>query len=145
MANSEDYGKYFCALGSRSIRRVAAKVYAASELEPQVRFAMLKELAQAVQWQQMATLAGWRLSDHLTDQKDGAFTVGWMTYSDGRPTITVVAWLDGYATIVHHPDGLQLENDTGELAEERCPCCGGKPETASRPDDDGGHDAPSAK
>src|SRR6516225_5164617 len=112
MANSEDYGKYFCALGSRSIRRVAAKVYAASELEPQVRFAMLKELAQAVQWQQMATLAGWRLSDHLTDQKDGeegAFTVGWMTYSDGRPTITVVAWLDGYATIVHHPDGLQLE------------------------------------
>jgi hypothetical protein len=28
MASNEDYGKYFCALGSRSVIRVAAKVYA---------------------------------------------------------------------------------------------------------------------
>jgi hypothetical protein len=33
MASSEDYGMYFCALGSRSVRRVAAKVYAASETQ----------------------------------------------------------------------------------------------------------------
>jgi hypothetical protein len=57
MATSEDYGKYFCALGSRSVRRVAAKVYAASELDAEVRIAMLKELTQAVQWQRMATVA----------------------------------------------------------------------------------------
>jgi hypothetical protein len=30
MASSEDYGKYFCTLGSRSVRGVAAKVYAAN-------------------------------------------------------------------------------------------------------------------
>jgi hypothetical protein len=30
MASSEDYGKYFSALGSRSVRRVAAKVHAAA-------------------------------------------------------------------------------------------------------------------
>ena len=29
--SGEDYKKYFLALGSRSVRRVAAKVYAASE------------------------------------------------------------------------------------------------------------------
>jgi 23S rRNA maturation mini-RNase III len=30
MATAEDYGKYFCALASRSVRRVAAKVHAAN-------------------------------------------------------------------------------------------------------------------
>jgi len=30
MATVEDYGKYFCALGSRSVRRLAAKVHAAN-------------------------------------------------------------------------------------------------------------------
>ena len=44
MASGEDYGKYFCALGSRSARRVAAKVYAAAELDAEMRIAMLKEL-----------------------------------------------------------------------------------------------------
>jgi hypothetical protein len=53
MASSEDCGKYFCALGSRSVRRVAAKVYAASGLDAEARIAMLKEPTQAVQWQQM--------------------------------------------------------------------------------------------
>jgi hypothetical protein len=47
MASSEDYGKYFCALGSRSIRRVAARVSSA-DLYAEVRIAMLKELTQAV-------------------------------------------------------------------------------------------------
>jgi hypothetical protein len=36
-------------------------VYAASELESEVRIAMLKGLTQAVQWLRTATLAGWRL------------------------------------------------------------------------------------
>ena len=140
MATTEDYGKYFCALGSRSISRVAAKVNAASELDVEVRTAMLKELSQAVQWQQMATLACWRLSDHLTYEKDGeegTFTVDLATYSDGQPAFTPVDWMDGYATIVHHPDGLQPEGDTGELAEERCPCCGEMPSTGSGVGDDG--------
>jgi hypothetical protein len=61
-------------------------------------------------------------------------------YSDGR--LTVVDWMDGYATIVLHPDGLQPESGANELAEEMCPCCGGMPETASGPDDDGDLDAP---
>src|SRR5271167_310501 len=61
MATGEDYQKYFCALGSRSVRRVAAKLYAAAELDAEVRIAMLKELTQAVTWQQMAAVSGWPL------------------------------------------------------------------------------------
>lgn len=131
VCGSEDYGKYFCAMGSQSVRRVAAKVYAASELDAEARIAMLKELTQAVQWQQMATLARWRLSDHLTHEKgsqEGAVTIDWAVYSDGRPVFTVVDWLDGYATIVHHPDSLRPgTEDIGELTEEMCPGCGGMP------------------
>jgi hypothetical protein len=149
MASSEDYGKYFCALGSRSVRRVAAKVYAATELDAEVRIAMMKELTQAVTWQQMATVAGWPLNDHLTDDKDddeGAVTIDWAVYSNGRPVLTVVDWLDGYATIVHHPDSLQTQTeDAGELAEEMCPCCGGMPSAEPVVDDDGDFDAPSTK
>ena len=71
MATAEDYKKYFCALGSRSVRRVAAKLSADAELDAELRIAMLKELTQAVKWQQMAALAGWPLNDHVTDDNDG--------------------------------------------------------------------------
>ena len=101
MASSEDYGKYFFALGSRSVRRVTAKVYAAAELDAEVRIAMMKELTQAVTWQRMAALAGWPLNDHIADDKDGeegAVEIDWAVYSDGRPVFTVVDWMDGYAT-----------------------------------------------
>ena len=137
MASGEDYGKYFCALGSRSVRRVAAKVYAAAELDAEMRIAMMKQLTQMVTWQQMAAIAGWPLDDHITDGTDGeegAIEIDWAVYSDGRPVFTVVDWLDGYATIVFHPDLLQPETeDTGELAEEMCPCCGGMPCTEPEP------------
>ena len=71
MASGEDYRKYFCALGSRSVRRVAAKVYAAAELDAEMRIAMMKELTQMVTWQQMAAIAGWPFDDHITDGTDG--------------------------------------------------------------------------
>ena len=149
MASGEDYRKYFCALGSRSVRRVAAKVYAAAELDAEMRIAMMKQLTQMVTWQQMAAIAGWPFDDHIADSMDGeegAIEIDWAVYSDGRPVFTVVDWLDGYATIVHHPNSLQPEtDDTGELAEERCPCCGGMPEPASGPDDGGDLDAPGTK
>jgi len=119
MAIGEDYRKYFCALGSRSVRRVAAKVYAAAELDAEMRIAMMKQLTQMVTWQQMAAIAGWPLDDHTTDGTDGeegAIEIDWAVYSDGRPVFTVVDWLDGYATIVHHPDLLQPETeDTRQL------------------------------
>jgi hypothetical protein len=145
MASSEDYGKYLCALASRSVSHVAAKVYAASELDAEARIATLKELTLAVRWQRMATIAGWRLSDHLThdeDDEETAVTIDLAVYSDGRPVLTVVDWLDGYATIVHHPDSLRPEiEDTGELAEEMCPGCGGMPCTEPGAEDDGDLDA----
>lgn len=148
MASSEGYGKYFYALGSRSVRRVAAKVYAAAELDAEARIAMMKELTQMVTWQQMAAIAGWPLDDHITDGTDGeegAIEIDWAVYSDGRPVFTVVDWMDGYATIVHHPDLLQPETeDTGELAEEMCPCCGGISCTEPGADDEG-QDAPDAR
>jgi hypothetical protein len=147
--SSEDYKKYFLALGSRSVRRVAAKVYAATGLDAEVRLAMLKELTRAVTWQQNAALVGWPLKDHTIDDQDGeesSYEIDLAVYSYGRPVFTVVDWLDGYATIVHHPNSLQPEtDDTGELAEERCPCCGGMPEPASGPDDGGDLDAPGTK
>jgi hypothetical protein len=71
MASSEDYGKYFCALGSRSVRRVAAKVHATSELDAEVRIAMMKELTQAVKWQRMAAVVGWPLDHAIGDEEDG--------------------------------------------------------------------------
>ena len=101
MASSEDYEKYFFALGSRSVRRVAAKVYAAAELDAEVRIAMLKELTQAVTWQQNAALVGWPLNDHIIDDQDGeesSYEIDLAVYSYGRPVFTVVDWLDGYAT-----------------------------------------------
>ena len=39
MASSEDYQKYFCAVGSRSVRRVAAELSAAAGLDAEVRIA----------------------------------------------------------------------------------------------------------
>src|SRR6478752_7696569 len=99
MASGEDYRKYFCALGSRSVRRVAAK---AAELDAEARIAMMKELTQMVTWQQMAAIAGWPFDDHITegtDGEEGAIEIDWAVYSDGRPVFTMVDWLDGYATI----------------------------------------------
>jgi hypothetical protein len=149
MPSGEDYVKYFLALASRSVRRVAAKVYAAAELDAEVRIAMLKELTQAVTWQQSAALAVWPLNDRITDDNDGeegAVEINWAVYSDGRPAFTVVDWMDGYATIVHHPDSLHPQTeDTGGLAEETCPCCGGMPSTGPGADDDGDLDAPKTK
>jgi hypothetical protein len=138
MATAEDYKKYFSALGSRSVRRVAAKLSADADLDTEVRVAMLKELTQAVKWQQNAALAGWPLNDHATDDKDGEggrFEIDLRVYSDGQPVFTVVDWLDGYATLVHHPDGLKPDGDSGELHEELCPCCGGMPQSASDGED----------
>ena len=113
--SGEDYKKYFCALGFRSVRRVAAKVYAAADLDAELRIAMLKELE-----------------------------IDWAVYADGRAVFTVIDWMDGYATLVHHPDSLQHETeDTGELAEEMCPSCGGMPSTEPGADDDGDVGAPS--
>jgi hypothetical protein len=149
MATTEDYQKYFCALGSRSVRRVAAKLSAAVELDAEVRVAMLKELTQAVTWQQSAAVTGWRLNDRITDDTDGeegVVEIDLAVYSNGRPVFTVVDWMDGYATIVHRPDSLQPQTeDTGELAEEMCPCCGGMPSTGPGADDDGNLDAPKTK
>ena len=42
MATTEDYKKYFCALGCRSVRRVAAKMHAV-DLDTEVRSALMKE------------------------------------------------------------------------------------------------------
>jgi hypothetical protein len=134
MGTAEDYKKYFCALGSRSVRRVAAKLSADAEIDAELRIAMLKELTQAVKWQRMAALAGWPLNDHVTDDKDGedaVVDIDLAVYSDGQPVFTIVDWLDGYATLVHHPDGLKPEGDRGELHEELCPCCGGMPQSES--------------
>jgi hypothetical protein len=148
MATSEDFKKYWLALASRSVRRVAAKVHAA-DLDTEVRSALMKELTQTVTWQQNAALAGWPLNDHITDDKDGeeeAFEIDLAVYSNGRPVFNVIDWGDGYASLVHHPHSLQPETeDTGELAEEMCPRCGGMPETASGPDDGGDLGAPNAK
>ena len=105
---------------------------------------MLKELTQAVTWQQMAALAGWPLNDHITDDKDGedgVVAIDLAVYSNGQPVFTVVDWLDGYATLVHHPDGLQSDSDSGELQAALCPCCEGMPQAAG---DGGEDDAPTA-
>lgn len=97
-------------------------------------------------WQRATALTGWPLNDRITDEKDGLVCgppkIDWAVYSDGRPVLTVVDWLDGYATIVHHPDPLRPEiEDTGELAEEMCPGCGGMPCTEPGAEDDGDLDA----
>jgi hypothetical protein len=47
--SSEDCAKYFCALGSRSVRRVAAKVYAAADLDAKTRTAIPEEALVALQ------------------------------------------------------------------------------------------------
>jgi hypothetical protein len=142
MTTIEDYAKYFLALGSRSIRRIAAKVDAAT-VDAAVREALMKELTQSVKWQEMAVVSSWPLNDDFSDDADSGeqtIEIDLGTYSNGKPVFTVVDWMDGYATIVHRPDGLQPESDTGALAKEVCPCCGGMPETASGRDDDGERD-----
>ena len=144
MPSSEDHAKYFCALGSRSVRRVAAKVYAAADLDADTRIAMLEELAQAIEWQQRAALVGWPLKDYVDDGEDGdegVVEINWAVYSDGRPVFTVVDWMDGYATIVHPPDSVKRDTeDNRELAVEMCPCCGGMPSTGLGADEDGALD-----
>jgi hypothetical protein len=139
--------KYFLALASRSVRRVAAKVHAA-DLDTDVRSGLMRELTQMLTWQRDAALIGWPHNDHVTHNvgEDSSFEIDLAVYSDGRPVFSVIDGSDGYATLVHRPDSLQDQtDDTGELAEEMCPCCGGMPETASGPGDDGGFDAPNMK
>jgi hypothetical protein len=84
MASNEDHGKYLCALGSWSVRRVAAKVYAASELDSDERIALLKGLTRAMQ----AALVGWTLVDNDRDREkngeDLAAEIDLAVYSDGR-------------------------------------------------------------
>jgi hypothetical protein len=149
MTTTEDYQKYFCAMGSRSIRRVAAKVYAATGLDAEERGAMMMELTEALNWHRTAVVVGTAVTSELEDldgQDDQVIEVNTAVYSDGRPVFTAVDWIDGYATIVHHPDSLQRQTeDPGELAEEICPCCGGMPSTEPGPDDDADHDAPKTK
>ncbi len=80
------------------------------------------------------------------DADEGAVEIDLATYSNGLPVFTVGDWLDGYAALVHQPDALDVQTeDTGELAEEMCPCCGGMPATELQADDDGDLDAPSTK
>lgn len=149
MATSEDYRKYLLALGSRSVRRVAAKVCAASGLDADVRSALMKELTQAMTWQRIAVLTGQSQNDRATydtDSDEYEVEIDLATYSNGQPVFTVVDWLDGYATIVHHPDSQQTQGeDEGELAAEVCPCCGGMPSAGRLADDDGNLGVPNTK
>lgn len=70
MASSEDFGKYYCALGSRSIRRVAAHLVTTSEFDPDVRIAKLGELTEALMWQRAAALPVRPPEDRLTEDND---------------------------------------------------------------------------
>ena len=80
----EDVAKYYCALGSRSIRRVAAEAYNARESDPAALVAIMAELTQAVKWQQMAALASF---DHHFDDEQEEKTIAWKHGSLRRPAI----------------------------------------------------------
>src|SRR4051794_39722891 len=97
-------------MGSRSIRRVAARVYAATGLDAEERGAMLMELTKALSWHRAAVVVCTAVTTELQDldgQDDQVIEVNTAVYSDGRAVFTAVDWTDGYATIVHPPDSLQ--------------------------------------
>jgi hypothetical protein len=130
-ATTEDYKKYFCALGARGVRRLTAKIHAA-DVGCDLRQSMLEEAHRLVQWQRCAVLVGWpsdddectdqACDDHECDDDCEAVTVvDFWTYSDGSPVLSTVVWDEGFATIVYHPDGFS-QPDTGELEVEMWPC-----------------------
>ena len=102
MATTEDYKKYLCALGSRSVPRLTGKIQAA-ELSVELRKSMLDELHRPVQWQRCTALVGWpfdgdervdhKCDDHECDDNCEAETVvDFWRYSDGSPVLSTVDW-----------------------------------------------------
>jgi hypothetical protein len=114
---SEDYQKYFLALASQSVRRIAAWLQF-EDLHTDVHRALISELRCAMLWQQMAVVVDRPSLDNFN------------VYSDGRHVVSVIGRTNGYATVVHDPDSMQPEpEDADELAEEICLGCGGMPTT----------------
>jgi hypothetical protein len=93
-------------------------VYAASELDAELRIAMLNELTQAVQCQRMAGLVGWPLVDHDRDRENGedvAVEIVLGVYSDGRRRASKKD-IDEWAAVIskHFPEyasGIRLSNN----------------------------------
>ena len=115
MATTEDYKKYYCATGTRGVRRVAAKIQA-SDIDPELIDALMEDLVEIIQCQRTVATVGWPFPDDAEEVE-----IDFFTYSGGRPVFTTVDWGDGYATIVNHPDGLTT-SDAGELMPEQSPC-----------------------
>ena len=133
-----DWKKYIFALGSRDIRRIAAKVRRANlEIEAEIEIMRLLEQAAA------RLLVGIFFDGADDTVEDGTSLVDGNlgTYSDGRRVTTRIDWGHGYATIVHHPDPQEQETreDRRELEEEMWPS--GDPEPPCRgPGDDTGEE-----
>ena len=133
MATTEDYKKYFCALGSRSVRRLTASVEAA-DLSRELRNSILVEAHSLLHWQRCIALVDWPFErnnqhshegdddDECDEDSEIALEVDFGAYADGHPVSSTVDWDDGFATIVHHPAGLSGEPDVGELSPEIWPC-----------------------
>ena len=133
-----DYKKYICALGSRDIRRIAAKVRRAN-LENDAEIEIMRLLEQA----EARLLVGIFFDGADDTIEDGTSLVDGNlgTYSDGRRVTTTIDWGHGYATVVHHPDPQEQETrqDRRELEEEVWPS--GDPEPPCRePEDDTGEE-----
>jgi hypothetical protein len=133
-----DYKKYICALGSRDIRRIAAKVRRAN-LENDAEKEIMRLLEQA----EARLLVGIFFDGADDTIEDGTSLVDGNlgTYSDCRRVTTTIDWGHGYATVVHHPDPQEQETrqDRRELEEEVWPC--GDPEPPClEPEDDTGEE-----
>jgi hypothetical protein len=125
MSTAEDYVKYYCALGSRGIRRLSAEILTLG-IAPPVAARLLKELEESLTLQRAAALAGWPAEFEPTgcdDQGDAVMEIDFGVYADGQPVFTIVDWYEGFATVVHHPESPKLAGrDEGELKPEHWPC-----------------------
>jgi hypothetical protein len=126
MPTTEDYVKYYCALGFRGIRRMAAQILTL-EIDSSVAAMLLKQLDELLLLQRTAAIAGWPAEfEPLTDDDDEegmVMEIDFGVYSDGQPVFTIVDWYDAFATVVHHPDSLQPASpDEGESKPEHWPC-----------------------
>ena len=134
-----DWKKYIYALGSRDIRRIAAKVCRAN-LENDAEIEIMRLLEQA----EARLLVGIFFDGADDTIEDGTSLVDGNLgiYSDGRRVTTKIDWGHGYATVVHDPDPQEQDTreDRRELEEEVSPCGDPEPPCLGEPEDDIGEE-----
>jgi hypothetical protein len=113
---TEDYKKYFYALGMHRVRRVCDSV-GGLDLDPEASDDVTYSMHQIQMWLYLAAFVddddagnemGWNLRDLI-----GGDAVN--TYSDGRPVATTIRWDGGWVTHVWHPDPQHPSNQPGQV------------------------------